>query len=624
MKLAHQIVAMTFLISTVAIVGITGLTLEVATDALHDQLRKGLGDGVDREARMLQTSVDMVKNDLALLAEGGTSSLLDEHSGPNADSLQMLADQLNAMMRTRPDYAQVHLILSGATGPRLLRGARRNDAVETTLDPPSASPTPQAFLQEKQGLRPRDSLAAIVQETPAGAGDGEAARDVLYFSAPVSARGGATLGAVAIIVDLQRLLGGHGRPREEVAFYVGDRTGRYLHRSEPVGARSVAKRNMRDDFGLRERWSTWLGQADRHLQHDFDGGARIADLRRVVLVEATAAAPADVLVIGGTASLADVEMKASKFRVQLALTVLGAGSLMVLALAFAIAYVVRPIERLTKVADRMAAGDRDVVAPTRQHNEIGVLARAMVRMADELRKTAKNSEQAAMGRMASMIAHDLRNALSSVKMNLHILQTHHREENDDHIDGCETALEQVRYMEHILNDLLAFARPGTLDLDWMDLEKIIQTACVSVLPEATRKSIDLRSSNGQKLPTIRGDRTKLLQLLQNLLDNAIQAAPDGGHVVIETRALLHDSRPAVEIKVIDDGPGVPPEVADKLFEPFVTTRARGTGLGLAIVQRIVKQHGGQITLVSGAAGGAVATVVLPLSSDDPEPASGDA
>lgn len=222
-----------------------------------------------------------------------------------------------------------------------------------------------------------------------------------------------------------------------------------------------------------------------------------------------------------------------------------------------------------------------------------------------------------------MIAHDLRNALSSIKMNLKILYTHHRGEGDDYSDGCEIALEQVRYMENILNDMLAFARPDSMELDWVNLGDTIRTATVSLLPDVTRKSINIETGSDDKLPTVLGDRNKLLQIFQNVLDNAIQAAPEGGHVSIEARPLLHGSQPAVEIKIVDDGAGIPAEVADKIFEPFFTTRARGTGLGLAIVQRIVKQHGGQVHLGPAPGGGTVATIVLPLTPTawDQEPAS---
>lgn len=619
MKLANRILVITFLISTAAIVGIASLTVSAASEALHDFLRKSLDDSVGREARIMQNSIDMLKSDLALLAEASASGILDEHSEPNTGSLQMLADHLNAMMRERPAYAQAQLILGGAIGQRV-RSTRSEDGGQATIDAPTGGLNYEAVLREKQGLRQWSAQFGGAPRASKSEEEATAGRNALYISAPVVSRGGATVGAVAIVVDFDLLVRELGRPSEDVAYYVGDQTGRYLYRSRPAPA--GAKGNMLDDFHLRNGWGKWLAEGEPHLQRELRDPPRVVDLRRVDLVEATSAAPPEIVVVGGMALFGDVEMKTAKYRTQLAVTVLGIGTLMVLALVFAICFVVRPIERLTNVADRIAAGDPYVMAPTQRRDEIGILARAMVRMADRLRKTAKNSEQASMGRMASMIAHDLRNALSSVKMNLHILQGHHRKQNDDYMDGCEIALDQVLYMEHILNDMLAFARPGTLDLEWVDLGEVISTASVSLLPDAMRKSIDLRNSGEQKLPTVRGDRNKLLQLFQNILNNAIEAAPEGGHITIETRALLHDSQPAVEIKVTDNGPGVAPDIAGTLFEPFVTTRARGTGLGLAIVQRIVSQHRGHVTLNSGPSGGAIATVVLPLSPNSSGPEDG--
>lgn len=631
MKIAKKILAITFLISSVAIAGIAALTLTVATDALHDLLRRSLSDSVSREARILQNSVDMVKSDMALLAEGGASSVSAEYSGPNADNLQMLSDQLDAMMRKRTAYAQVQVILKGAAGgPRILRSTRWEDAVRTMIDPPTLNPSHEAVLRERQGLRSPDVMAGPFQRQMQGRAGRPAGKQVLYFTSPVAAKDGGILGAVSVAVDFDRLVGGIGRPQDDMVFAVADRTGRYLYRSgqEQHAAEPGVMTSVVDEFRLRDRWGTWLVRGDPHLQFELPDRSMVVDLRRILLADAVRGAEAEILVVGGAASYAGVEMKAAKFRSQLAVAVLGVGALMVLALAFATAHLIRPIDELTKVANRIAAGDRDVVAPTQHRDEIGVLARAMMRMADELRKAAKNAEQAAMGRMATMIAHDLRNALSSVKMNLQILYTHHRDEGDDYGEGCEIALEQVRYMENILNDMLAFARPDSLELDWVDLGETINTAALSLLPDITRKSIEIKTASDHKLPTVLGDRNKLLQVFQNVLDNAVQAVPEGGHVSIEARSLLHESQPAVEIRVVDDGAGIAAEVADKVFEPFFTTRARGTGLGLAIVQRIVKQHGGQVNLAPAPGRGAVATIILPLTpaswNDEPAPTPGTA
>lgn len=624
MKISHKILAITFLISSAAIAGIAGLTINAATDALRDLSKKRLFDNISREARIIQNSVDMVKSDIAMLGGQGALGVLAESAeSPPIDNLQMLGDQLDTMMRKRAAYAQIQVVLAGAGSPRVVRSTRFGDTVRTFLDPPVLNPSYQNVLREAQGLRTGEVLVGPARQDEK---DGSlVAKRVLYFSSPVIAKNGTTVGAVAVVVDFEALVRGMGRPHDDIDYYVTDSTGRYLFRSmqEPDKAGKGAATNILDDFRLHERWAAWLSQEDRHLQAELADQSMVVDLHRIELLTETRNSDRQILVVGGAASLADVEMKAVKFRSELAIVVLGVGTLMALALALATAYLTRPIGKLTAAANRIAAGDRNVVAPTHQRDEIGVLARAVMRMAEALRNAAKNDEQAAMGRMATMIAHDLRNALSSIKMNLKILYTHHRGEGDDYSDGCEIALEQVRYMENILNDMLAFARPDSMELDWVNLGDTIRTATVSLLPDVTRKSINIETGSDDKLPTVLGDRNKLLQVFQNVLDNAIQAAPEGGHVSIEARPLLHGSQPAVEIKIVDDGAGIPAEVADKIFEPFFTTRARGTGLGLAIVQRIVKQHGGQVHLAPAPGGGTVATIVLPLTpvAWNQEPAS---
>ncbi len=615
MKIANKILGITFLISGVAIAGIAGLTLDAATDALRDLSKRRLFDNVSREARIIQNSVGMVKGDIAMLGERGALGVQTEAaSAPSADDLQMLGDQIDAMMRKRPAYAQTQVILAGSAGPRVVRSTRIGDNVRTFFDPPAEKPRYQEVLREPQGLRSGEIL--LVAPVRQDQLDGERmAKRVLYFSMPVAARSGAVAGAVSVVVDFETLVRGMGRPHDDIDYFIADSTGQYLFRSMSDAERPVrrASASLLNDLSLQERWTAWLAEDSGHLQVELPDQGMAVALHRVELLNGARNDDRKMLIVGGMASLADTEMKIGKFRGELTIVVVAVGALMALALAFSTAYLTRPIAELTAAANRIASGERDVVAPTGQRDEIGVLANAVMRMAQALRNAAKNNEQAAMGRMATMVAHDLRNALSSVKMNVKILHTHHREAGGDQLDSCEIALDQVRYMESILNDMLAYAHPDSLELDWLDLGDIIRTAVVSLHPDIAGKSVNVETGRDDKLPTLLGDRNKMLQVFQNVIDNAIQAAPEGGRVSIEARPLLYDSQPAVEIRIADNGAGVPAAVADKIFEPFFTTRARGTGLGLAIVQRIVRQHGGEVSLASAPEGGAVATILLPLT-----------
>lgn len=620
MNLARKLLAITVLVSVVAIGAITAATWHAASEAQHGLLRQRVVDDVNREARMLQGSIAMIASDLAVLAEGGAAGVAGEYSGPSVDNLQFLADQMDALMRKRPAYVEIRTVLRGLGAPRIVISRRNDDVVRTMVDPPTTAAGLDALLTERQGLRSPDQRFGPAQ------GDVSAnARREVFLRVPVQDKAGSVVGAVAISADLQRVVGELGRPADDIGFWVADASGRLLHRSEAgstPGDGEASRASVVDRFALREVWGAWLKSQEPEARLDSDTHGRFVVLRRVVIGN-QGGADGETLVVGGVASYAALDAGATAFRDRVLKVVVGVGLLMVAALALAAGILVRPIEALTAAANRIAAGEPGVTAPIGRNDEIGILARAMVRMAEELRKAGKSSEQAAMGRMASMIAHDLRNALSSVKMNLQILEDHHRREGRERADNCAIALDQVRYMEVILHDMLAFARPGTVELDWVDVGEVLRTAAISLLPEQQLKSISLDMQGDHKLPTVLADRNKLLQLFQNLLENAIQASPDCGAVEVQARPLLHASRPAVEVRIRDHGPGFTAAAAAKAFEPFFTTKAKGTGLGLAIVQRIVRQHGGEITLATANGGGGAATVVLPLTPEEWEsPRSG--
>jgi len=243
------------------------------------------------------------------------------------------------------------------------------------------------------------------------------------------------------------------------------------------------------------------------------------------------------------------------------------------------------------------------------------------------RDLAHAQTHAAMGRMASMVAHDLRNPLSSVKMTLQILGKRATEQwGEEARELKQIALEQVRYMEEILSDLLQFSRPDDLKPQWVDINKVLDMAVSITEREIHERGATVVTEYERQLPTLHGDPTRLRQVFSNLIMNAIESTEEihrQPHILIRTGVVLEEGvAPKVRIEIFDNGPGVDPSQKEKLFEPFFTTRAKGTGLGLPIVKRIVKQHQGSIDLVPAPGGGTCAIVVFPTGpiGDD---ASGD-
>lgn len=609
MSIAKKLLIIMLLVAGVSVAAIAMLTLKSATDALHDLEGKRVADSVEREARILQTAIDMVKSDLTMLADGGARHVMEEHAEPSVDSLQRVADQLNILMRERHAYRQAKMLLVTEVGtPRVLVSTRIDNVVRTAVDPAVADWNFAALLAEKQGLRNFNEKTGVVSKEASG-------EKVLFISLPIRGKDRDVIGAIAMMVAIDQVFRTFGGGHDGISYWVADSTGNYLFQSRPQASIGYSHQtaNAIRDFKLEDAWDRLLLGDQPQLVVELPGISTLLSVRRASLDTGDGEDPRNTLIVGGTAPLLDVESRAAALQRQLSMIVIGVGLLMVVTLVIATNRLLRPIDELTKVANHIASGDRSVVIPTSSDDEIGILARAMMRMADELRAAGKNSEQSAMGQMALMIAHDLRNALSAVKINLQILDSHHRQEGDGQTESCEIALGQVRYMEIILNDMLTFARPGSAEFDWVDLGDTLRTASVSLLAETTQKSIDLRMEGEEKLPTVMADRNKLFQLFQNILGNAVHAVPEWGHITIRTRCLLHESQPAVEVRIEDDGPGISPQNADKVFEPFFTTSARGTGLGLAIVRRIVDQHGGRVYLDATVTQGTTLIVLLPLT-----------
>lgn len=229
----------------------------------------------------------------------------------------------------------------------------------------------------------------------------------------------------------------------------------------------------------------------------------------------------------------------------------------------------------------------------------------------------KHRELSAIGRLANMVAHDLRNPLSSVKMALQILRRQaHPHLGEQARELMQIAMDQIRYMEAILTDLLTYSRPDALKPEWISLDKLLDTTLSSLQKQVGESRVAVRTHYQSGVPTVHADPVKLRQAFSNLIVNAVQASEsrDGPapEVAINVHLALVESGARVQIEVLDNGPGIAPEMTGKLFEPFFTTRAKGTGLGLAIVKRIVDQHGGEVALENLPGQGARAVVTLSL------------
>jgi PAS domain S-box-containing protein len=230
---------------------------------------------------------------------------------------------------------------------------------------------------------------------------------------------------------------------------------------------------------------------------------------------------------------------------------------------------------------------------------------------ERTREITETRSLAVLGRMASMIAHDLRNALSTIKMNLQILNRKHTSPGDPEQEHTQIGLDQVRYMEEFLSDMLSYARPEKLQSDWHQLDSIVEDALAAVSLIIDDHAVEVVCDLGKDLSRIYCDQFKIMAVLRNLIENAIHAMPDGGVLKISARLQVQSPDPWIIVKVSDTGSGIAEDAIDNVMEPFFTTRTKGTGLGLAIVKGIIELHGGEVTLVSQAGIGTQVSFTLP-------------
>jgi signal transduction histidine kinase len=226
-------------------------------------------------------------------------------------------------------------------------------------------------------------------------------------------------------------------------------------------------------------------------------------------------------------------------------------------------------------------------------------------------RVLRQEKLATIGRIASSIAHELRNPLGAVKNSVFFLKRLWQKQQLDasnpkvpeHLELIEAELDTS---ERVISDLLQLTRMNPIQRGQTDLRPIIEDAASRCqLPKQIRLTLDLNPEPFM----IWADPSQLRQVFINLLTNAIQAIEGDGNITIRAIRLTKDTATRIEIE--NDGIGIEPDVLDKVFEPLYTTKATGTGLGLSICKQIIEHHQGQISIKSQVGQGTTVTIVLP-------------
>jgi signal transduction histidine kinase len=254
----------------------------------------------------------------------------------------------------------------------------------------------------------------------------------------------------------------------------------------------------------------------------------------------------------------------------------------------------------------------EATAEIRQKNR--ELARTNELLSTAQREAARAQRLSAIGQLAATVAHKIGTPLTALSGHVQLLQedTALTTEARRRLTTIESQIDQT---SRIIQDLLLYARKPELSIAPVDLHACIEECIALLRPELDRHGVEVVTDFAPGLGKVMSDYQQMQEVVCNLIDNAIDAMPDGGTLTIRTAGIELDAggTRACRITVADTGIGIPAGVRERIFEPFFTTKksGRGTGLGLAIAAETVRAHGGTIAVASEPAKGAEFSIVIP-------------
>ena len=267
--------------------------------------------------------------------------------------------------------------------------------------------------------------------------------------------------------------------------------------------------------------------------------------------------------------------------------------------------IVRPVLQLSDAADAVAQGRYDVSVPQRAPGELRHLSERFGEMASRLAEVEEMERNFLMS-----VSHELRTPLTAIRGHVSALLEGVVDDPDECASSLETVEAEAQRLERLVGDILDLAKLDThrftVMTEEVDMAQLVDQAYERFREEARRRSIEYRQDVRAR-PVITSDGDRVLQVVGNLLSNAFHATPDGGRISLE----LAQQNGSVHVAVEDTGPGIPPELRERLFRPFVSRTGGGTGLGLAIAKELSVMLGGRIDLRSEVGQGSRFELVLP-------------
>jgi signal transduction histidine kinase len=324
-------------------------------------------------------------------------------------------------------------------------------------------------------------------------------------------------------------------------------------------------------------------------------------------------------------SLEDVQSAIRRTRLALILIGIGGFLLGIAGATILARRIARPLQRLVDGTVRIARGDFAHRIAVDSQDEIGDLARSFNAMTEKLlaareqmeaaqRRLVQSEKLAQIGRMTATIAHEIRNPLTSVKLNI---QKVVEEKSLDATQQEHLALSQegIARIEKFIKELLNFTRATELQRARFSVEQILDESVKQMTDAFTEKKIVIEKNVAPNLPEVTVDGDRMRQVFLNLLRNAAEAIAADGRIVLQVSAGAAESRRHVRIRISDNGAGIPEKDWETIFEPFFTTKPWGFGLGLANARKLIELHRGTIRVIPQRGPGTTFEILIPIEGE---------
>lgn len=321
------------------------------------------------------------------------------------------------------------------------------------------------------------------------------------------------------------------------------------------------------------------------------------------------------------------EMLAEMHKTRMMLILIGcAGVLLgIVGAALLARRIIFPLKELVDGTVKISKGDFSQEIDINSQDEIGDLAQSFNKMSNQLllarkrmqeanRKLVQAEKLASIGRISAGLAHEIRNPLTSVKLNIQKLF------GSEHLDKIEKdyltiSQEGIKQIENFIKEMLNFTRVSKLNINRFSMEQIINESVKMMVDSLELKKVLLEKDFQKGVPQVNVDGDKLRQVILNILHNAYEAVDEGGRIRISLSYLKAESGGKVRINISDDGIGILDKDFENIFEPFYTTKASGIGLGLANARKIIEQHNGSLRTVKKEGRGSSFEILIPCEGE---------